>query len=180
MDWGEDPVVGGRHKTLFIGVPLRTKGGKEVLGHVQSVINKLEAYGMPVQRYHADRAQELRSKPLVHWLRTQGIHPSWTPGECPAGNRAELSVQNLKAGTRKLLLQSHIGRHFWPLALLHASARNWVSFGQALGIPQPPLLPFGISVEARKRAQTGLRRNGKRGRLKGFTLGRRPIRLEVT
>ena len=135
---------------------------------------------MPVQRYHADRAQELRSKPLVHWLRTQGIHPSWTPGECPAGNRAELSVQNLKAGTRKLLLQSHIGRHFWPLALLHASARNWVSFGQALGIPQPPLLPFGISVEARKRAQTGLRRNGKRGRLKGFTLGRRPIRLEVT
>ena len=52
-------------RTLFLGVPLRTKGGKEVLLQVQGMINRLEAYGYPVQRFHADRAKELRSAALI-------------------------------------------------------------------------------------------------------------------
>ncbi|CAE7537698.1 RE1 [Symbiodinium sp. CCMP2592] len=160
--------------TLFLGVPLRTKGGKEVLGHVQAIINKLEAHGLPVHRFHADRAQELRSKPLVAWMRAQGIHPSWTPGEAPAGNHAELAVQNLKAGTRKLLLTSHVGRQFWPLALLHASARNWVRFFEGLGVPQPLLPPFGVPVEARQRTQTGYEAQWRPRTVRGVYIGQAP------
>ena len=75
VDWGEDEFpkdLGGRCN-LFMGVPLRPQGGKEVLGHVQSMINRLETQGYPVHRYHADRAQELRSGALVGWLREKGI-----------------------------------------------------------------------------------------------------------
>ena len=59
--------VRGRNHTLFIGAPMRSKTGREVLLHVQAAINKLEAYGFPVQRYHSDRAKELRSASLC-WL----------------------------------------------------------------------------------------------------------------
>ena len=146
---------GLKTKTLFMGVPLRTKTGKEVLLQVQGVINKLEAYGYPVQRFHADRAKELRSAALISWLKDKGVHPTWTPGDSPAGNRAELAVQNLKGVTRKLLFITKLAPMYWPLALCHASERNWVQFGESLGQPRPLLLPFGSEVQARKRFKTG-------------------------
>ena len=49
---------GLKFRTLFMGTPLRTKKGKEVLSQVQCIINRLEAYGYPVNRYHSDRAKE--------------------------------------------------------------------------------------------------------------------------
>ena len=53
------PAFKGR--TLFMGVPLRSRKGKETLGAVQALVNRLEAFGFPVHRYHSDRAKELRS-----------------------------------------------------------------------------------------------------------------------
>ena len=90
-------------RTLFMGTPLRSKHAKEVVPAVQAMINRLESYGFPVHRYHADRAEELRTHTLVSRLRARGIHPTWTPGDAPAGNKAELAVQNLKGFVRKLL-----------------------------------------------------------------------------
>ena len=118
------------------------------------MINKLEATGFPVHRYHADRAQELRSAALVAWLKEQGIYPTWTAGESPAGNRAELAVQQLKGFVRKLLFVAELGKLYWPLALLHASARNWLTFCEGVGVPQVPLLPFGLRVHARRRTRS--------------------------
>ena len=101
----EDPLEGDKpgegsaglsYRTLFLGVPLRSKKGREVLLQVQGLVNRLESAGFPVQRYHADRAKELRSASLIAWLKGRGIHCTWTAGESPAGNRAELSVQGLR------------------------------------------------------------------------------------
>ena len=66
----ETPV---RTHTLLLGTPLRSKKGREVLGQVQHLINKLESYGFPVHRFHSDRAQELKSASLVSWLRDKGV-----------------------------------------------------------------------------------------------------------
>ena len=110
------------------------------------VINKLEAVGFPIRRYHSDKAKELRSAALIGWLKGQGIHPTWAAGESPAGNRAELAVQGLKGFVRKLLAVSGLDKIYWPLALQHASTRNWINFNEAVGIPQPVLLPFGVKV----------------------------------
>ena len=52
-------------KTMFLGVPLRTKKAQEVTPAVQTVICRLETAGYPVNRYFADRAQELRSSGLA-------------------------------------------------------------------------------------------------------------------
>ena len=62
----EPPPI--KTRMLCLAVPLRSKKGKKVLGAIQSVVNRLEAFGFPVHRYHADRAQELKSKALVTWL----------------------------------------------------------------------------------------------------------------
>ena len=161
-------------RTLFMGVPLRTKKAKEVLPAVQAVVNKLEAFGFPVHRYHADRAQELKSKALVSWCRDRGIHPTWTPGESPAGNKAELAVQQLKGLTRKLLHVAGLDSDFWPLALLHASRRHWVALCQDLGIVQPVLLPFGLELLARQRARSGYESHWRSRTVKGVYLGHAP------
>ena len=56
---------------------LRSKKGREVFMAVQLLINRLEAYGFPVQRYdaYADGAQELKLRMLASWL-----HATWMPG----------------------------------------------------------------------------------------------------
>ena len=72
-------------RTLFLGTPLRSKKGREVMLQVQGIINRLESSGFPVQRFHADRAKELRSASLLGWLKEIGVHPTWTPGDAPAG-----------------------------------------------------------------------------------------------
>ena len=100
-------------RTLFMGTPLRSKHAKEVAPAVQAMINRLESYGFPVHRYHADRAKELRTHTLVSWLRDRGIHPTWTPGDAPAGNKAELAVQNLKGFVRKLLHLAELPCGLW-------------------------------------------------------------------
>ena len=161
-------------RMLFMAVPLRTKHAKEVLPAVQSLINRLEAHGLPVHRYHADRAQELKAKALVSWCRERGIHATWTPGESPAGNVAELAVQNIKANIRKLLFVSKLSVDFWPLAALHASRRNWISLFEQLGIVQPSLLPFGLVLHARKRTRTGYEAQWQPRTVQGVYLGHAP------
>ena len=70
--------------------------------------------------------------------RSSGLGLWLTPGEeAPAGNKAELAVQQLKGLARKLLAVAELGPSFWPLAVLHASRRNWVHLCSDLGIPQP-------------------------------------------
>ena len=119
------------------------------------MINRLESSGFPVHRFHADRAQELKSAGLVAWLRDRGIHHSWTPGDTPPSNKAELAVQQLKGLVRKLLRVGGFPVSFWPLAALHASERNWCCMCEFLGRAPVTLLPFGLRVHARKRFKTG-------------------------
>ena len=138
------------------------------------VINKLEAAGFPIRRYHSDKAKELRSAALIGWLKGQGIHPTWAAGESPAGNRAELAVQGLKGFVRKLLAVSGLDKIYWPLALQHASTRNWINFNEAVGIPQPVLLPFGVKVHARKRTQSGYAAQWEPRTVEGLYVGHAP------
>ena len=169
-----EPPAPVKTRTLFLGVPLRSKRSKEVFPAVQAVINRLESYGFPVHRYHADRAQELRARPLVEWCRARGIHATWTPGEAPAGNKAELAVQQLKGLARKLLAAAELGPSFWPLAVLHASRRNWVHLCSDLGIPQPTLLPFGVRLQARQHHRSGFASHWRSRTVPGLYLGQAP------
>ena len=170
---GESPAK-SKHLTLFIGVPLRSKKGREVYPQVQGVINKLEAAGYPVHRYHSDRAKEQRSDALIRWLKERGIYLSSTAGESPAGNRAEIAVQQLKGAVRKLLVASRLDKQYWPLALLHASTRFWIRFNETLGIVQPHLLPFGMRLMARKRMRSGYDAQWESRTVEGTYVGHAP------
>ena len=168
----EPPPV--KTRTLCLGIPLRSKKGKEVMGAVQSMLNRLEACGFPVHRYHADRAQEVKSRALVAWLRDKGIHATWTPGDTPAGNKAELAVQQLKGSSRKLLSAAGLDAQYWPLAILHASNRHWVELCSVLGVVHAHLLPFGLKVHARQRTKTGFLSHWRSRTVAGRYLGQAP------
>ncbi|CAE7377945.1 TY4B-J [Symbiodinium microadriaticum] len=158
-------------KTLFLGIPLRSKGGKEVMGQIQALVNRLESYGFPVHRYFSDRAKELRTQPLIQWLRERGIHAAFTAGEDPAGNKAEVVVQHLKQDARKLLRVASLPVEFWPFAVLHASQRNFVQLAETLGIGQAVLLPFGTVLHARRRLKTGHKKHWEARTVPGRYLG---------
>ncbi|CAE7227612.1 unnamed protein product [Symbiodinium necroappetens] len=136
---GEAEVPSGQEEGVAVGIPTAKKGHR--------VINRLESTGFPVQRYHADRAKELR---------------------------AELSVQHLKGFVRKLLFAATLDKKYWPLALVHASTRNWIGFCESVGVPQPPLLPFGMKVQARKRVRTGYQFQWEPRTVEGVYLGHAP------
>ena len=182
----EDPALSEgkeskvKFRTLFLGVPLRTKRGKEVLSQVQCLINRLEAHGYPVNRFHSDRAKELRAAALIDWLRNRGIHATWTPGDSPAGNKAELGVQNLKGLTRKLLGIAKLEVGYWPLALCHATERNWVVFGEALGRLKLRCCLLGFGLKPDGGLRQGLRPSGNHARCQGCTLALLRIRLAGT
>ena len=161
-------------KTLFMGVPLRSKHGKAVMAQVQALVGRLESMGFPIHRYFSDRAKELRSHDLVLWLRGKGIYASFTAGEDPQGNKAELGVQQLKQGVRRLLQASDLDSSLWPLALLHMSNRNLHELCTALGQPRPALLPFGTSVQARKRLASGHKKHWEPRTVPGRYLGQAP------
>ncbi|CAE7205236.1 unnamed protein product [Symbiodinium sp. CCMP2592] len=113
-------------RTLFLGVPLRSKRGAEVMAQVQALVNRLETAGFPIHKYFSDRAKELRSHALIGWLRHRGIHPESTSGEDPAGNKAEVAVQHLKQDARKLLRAADLPAGCWPLAVMHVLGENWL------------------------------------------------------
>ena len=170
----ESPGVTSGHRSLFLGIPTRSKSGKEVLLAVQLLVSQLLSAGFPVHRFFADRAQELRSKPLVQWLADKSIYPSWTAGEDPASNKAELSTQHLKQTARKLLLSAGLSPDFWPVAIRHASQRHWRVTLEALGIPQLKLFPFGLVVHARLRKPVGADAAWRPRTSQGIYLGEAP------
>ena len=149
--------VGGKVKTrtLFMGIPLKSKRGAEVMAQVQALVNRLETAGFPIHKYFSDRAKELRSHALIGWFRHKGIHPESTSGEDPAGNKAEVAVKHLKQDARKLLRAADLPTGCWPLAIMHASRRNFVQLCEQLHLPQPALIQFGTRLHARKRLKTG-------------------------
>ena len=62
-----------------------------------------------------------------------------------------MAVQLIKGLSRKLLFAAKLPTSYWPLAVLHASQRAWVTLFTELGVPQPALLPFGMQLQARCR-----------------------------
>ena len=125
------------------------------MAQVQALVNRLETAGFPIHKYFSDRAKELRSHALIGWFRHKGIHPESTSGEDPAGNKAEVAVKHLKQDARKLLRAADLPTGCWPLAIMHASRRNFVQLCEQLHLPQPALIQFGTKLHARKRLKTG-------------------------
>ena len=64
---------------------------------VMQAIARLRAHGVPVLRWHCDRAKEYTSKALQEWLTSQGIHSTMSaPEDHPANGRAEVAVREVK------------------------------------------------------------------------------------
>ena len=96
------------------------------------------------------------------------------PWRVPSGNKAELGVQQLKEATRKLLITSKVPNDLWPLAVLHASNRNWLLMCEALGAPTLSLLPFGQVLHARKRLKHADKSSWGPRTVRGKYLGQAP------
>ena len=115
-------------------------------------VARCKAYGVPVLRFHSDRAKEFQSGRLLRWLAEQSIHSTKSAPEDPAANgTAESAVKEIKRSARRSLLSARLASAYWPLAVRQASELSWRAALQQLGCPVRPLLAFGARVQARSR-----------------------------
>ena len=138
--------------TLRWAEPLKNRSADQLRLVIMQPIAKCKAFGVPVLRFHSDRAKEFQSVRLLRWLAEQSIHSTKSAPEDPAANgTAESAVKEIKRSARRSLISSGLPSSCWPLAVRQASELLWRSCLSKLGCPTRPLLAFGTKVQARSR-----------------------------
>ena len=146
-----DPDAGNSTQPPVISQDFVTLGWAAPLAN-RNAVAKCRAFGVPVLRFHSDRAKEFQSLRLVRWLAEQSIHVTKSAPEDPAANgTAESAVKEIKRLARRCLLSGELSSSLWLLAVRQASEQLWRSALSQLGCPTRPLLAFGTVVEARSR-----------------------------
>ena len=146
------PMPNREFITLRWAEPLKSRSADQLRLVIMQSVAKCKAFGIPILRFHSDRAKEFQSAKLLRWLAEQSIHCTKSAPEDPQANgTAESAVKELKRAARRCLLSSDLASHYWPLAVRHASELLWRSALSKLGCPVRPLLAFGTKVEARNR-----------------------------
>ena len=146
------PVCARRFVTLTWADLLPNRKEASVRFAAMRAIARLRAAGIPVLRWHADRAKEYMSSRLSTWLASQKIYETKTAPEDHAANgRAEVGVRELKRAARRCLLGSGLPSSLWPLAIRHAAEQFWRRALSQLGAPHRPMLAFGTKVQAKNR-----------------------------
>ena len=138
--------------TLRWAEPSKNRSADHLRLAVTQSVAKCKAFGVPMLRFHTDRAKELQSAKLLRWLAEQSIHSTKSAPEDPQANgTAEAAVKELKRAAHRSLLSSGLSSNYWPLAIRQASELLRRSSLSKLGCPTRPLLAFGTTVQARSR-----------------------------
>ena len=138
--------------TLRWAEPLKNRSADNLRLAIMQSIAKCKAFGVPVLRFHTDRAKEFQSAKLLRWLAEQSIHSTKSAPEDPQANgTAESAVKELKRAARRSLISSGLTSNHWPLAIRQASELLWRAALSQLGCPTRALLAFGTRVQARSR-----------------------------
>ena len=100
-----------------LAVPLSTKGGKEVLGAIQTMYLELKRQGFPVARLHSDRGKEFMNHALRRWCFNRDIAKTSTAADDWRSNgRAEVAIKHLKSRMRRVLFAAEVDGQWWPAA----------------------------------------------------------------
>ena len=146
----EDNSGRQRWVTLQWAEPLQSRKAFYVQLSVMRAVSRLRATGIPVMRFHSDRA--LSSPKLADWLARQRIYETKSAPEDHASNgAAEVCVREIKRAARKCLLAANVEARYWPLAVRHAGEQLWRHAMVSLGAPVRPLHPFGTPIQTRLR-----------------------------
>ena len=138
----ENPPEGFVVKVFRMGLPMSSKGSKEVTRTAMEFLLRLKADGYNVSRIHIDRGHEFAGH-FHKWVQTRGIRITRTSGDDSRGNgRAEVSVKSFKLQIRRTLLQGNLTQDHWPWALRYVNEVNrcwriakepdWPSFNEVV------------------------------------------------
>ena len=137
-------------QNITMAVPLRSRHVNEITKAVSFFYAKLKSLGLPLHRIHSDRAKEFVSKQFATWVSQRDLMHTTTAGDEHQGcARVEGEIGYLKNRVRVLLTSTNSGEHLWPLALRHAAECRYRSQLRSVGVPAPPVLPFGVSAMSR-------------------------------
>ena len=99
----EEPQIESKVDTLFVAIPLLTKGSREVLEQTKMLVTKLRQKGLVIHRLHTDLGKEFITAGMKRFCSNQGLRKTCTTGSEPQANgRAECAVGIVKRGARKL------------------------------------------------------------------------------
>ena len=100
--------------------PLESRSQHHLLAALQTIRAKVRALGIPIFRFHSDRAREFLSQPIKRWCLENQQVQTMSAGDDPQANgRVESEINQVKRRLRLVLSSRSVPHHLWPCALRH-------------------------------------------------------------
>ena len=155
----EDDQTAPEMVNLIFATGLVDNKSATVLEAIQDVVHYLQAYNIPILRFHCDRSMEFFAKGSRRWIKDQGIRmTSSEGGEHQSNGAAENTVRWVKQRARTLLAGARLPQQLWPSAAQYASAQQRAD---VLGFETKLAAPFGSKVLIKKKSYVGAHHGGK-------------------
>ena len=127
--------------------PMASRSAKDLLEALNRVYSRYRALGIPIYRFHSDRAKEFIGKTVRQWIATKTLWQTSTGGDDPKGNgRAESEVLQFKRRLRLNLHLSGAPHTEWPSVARHVAQERMNAQLQKVGLKRPPSLPYNKTV----------------------------------
>ena len=140
-------------QTFSMAAPTRSKKGHDVVRASAQIVARLRSLQIPINRVHTDRGTEFCGKVFQDWVHRRDFFHTTTAGDEPASNaRAENELKIIKGRARTLMRTARCPNTMWPLAVRYASEERFRRQLQSVGVPTPPMLPFGLRAFAKQKA----------------------------
>ena len=156
-------------QNLTVVEPMESRATKEILRVLDLIYVKYRSMGIPLFRFHTDRAKELVSSKVHTWMAAKGMKQTMSSGDDPA-SALESEIGQIKRRMRLLLASTKSPSSLWPSALRYAGVERLRAQLQRAGIPIPSMPPFQARVMAKVKRwhkQGGLNSPFKEVRLLG-------------
>ena len=115
--------------------------------------------GIPLMRFHSDRAKELMAQPVKSWVAARGMLQTMSCGDDPASNgRVETEVHQIKRRLRLTLAATKASTDLWPGAIRHVGEERLRGQLQRVGISTATMPSFNsrVLVKVKRWHQSGM------------------------
>ena len=127
--------------------PIASRSTKDVLEALNRVYSRYRALGVPMLRFHSDRAKEFISRSVRDWVACRGMWQTATSGDDPPGNgRIESEISQWKRRVRLTLKAANAPVAEWPSVGRHAMEERCRRQLAKVGVKMPTMVTYNQKV----------------------------------
>ena len=140
----EEPV---EIQNISLMQPLKSRATKDVVEALSRLHARYRALGIPMLRFHSDRAKEFISRPVRSWVASRQMWQTATCGDdAPSNGRIEAELHQWKRRLRLTLKSANAPVAEWPSVGRHVMEERTRSQLANVGLKMPPMVDYNKKV----------------------------------